>query len=781
MIKKITLIIACILTSMCVKAQVNTSNLLSEEKINQQLEIARKNGITADEIGMQKKILHQKLKQQNEAIVNGTYGQKTIQPPPHINTSPCTNPGFENGTSSDWTFFNGNINGVNLPCNTCPTSSWATINTVVNATSTIQGQCNNGIDIYSGLPVVAPGAGGGSYSLLLNDASAGGKIQKAQYSFIANAASNNYFTYQYAIVLQNGYHPMNEQAYFSVEMIDITTSSTITCSSYQQSVPTSGAIAGWSTAANNVYYKPWSSISVDLTPYIGDSIAVNFVVSDCSQGGHFGYAYIDAACGTSSNVNQITQSNPLCTGGGITTLQGPYGMSSYNWTGPVTGNSQNLVTGTAGTYTLSGTSATGCTTSNLYYTLTQLASAAPTVSVNASNDTICAASTTTLTASGADTYTWSDNETTSAISVSPTINTTYLVTGTDNTTGCVNTATQLIVIKQPLVYIGIASNTGYPCPGTPTTLTASGADTYTWSNSATTNSITVSPLVNSNYGVTGTDTITGCTNTGIIFITVAPANVFINYSVDSVCIGNSATFTAGGATTYTWSTGETTASITVSPTVTTTYSVIATGACANGANTDSITIKALMLPNVTISSTALCAATVTLTANGANTYAWNLGYTTSTIIVSTTYADVYSVTGTGTNMCIDTASISINGTSNNVIPFICMATTDSTTSYAYNYLVWDKTAYTNVDSFFVYRWDVVSTNYFKIGAVSVTALSRFKDTAFTIGGPNGGNPQYASWQYKLAILDSCGNISPLSPYHQTMFVQQNGANFTWNA
>jgi hypothetical protein len=117
----------------------------------------------------------------------------------------------------------------------------------------------------------------------------------------------------------------------------------------------------------------------------------------------------------------------------------------------------------------------------------------------------------------------------------------------------------------------------------------------------------------------------------------------------------------------------------------------------------------------------------------------------------------------------------------NESPVICMVTTDSATYYKYNVVCWDKTLYDNVDSFIVYRKDVISSTYLRIGAVSENSLSEFTDTAFNIGGPNGGNPQYSSWFYKLAIRDTCGNISDKSPYHQSMFVQEGGSNFSWNA
>ena len=118
---------------------------------------------------------------------------------------------------------------------------------------------------------------------------------------------------------------------------------------------------------------------------------------------------------------------------------------------------------------------------------------------------------------------------------------------------------------------------------------------------------------------------------------------------------------------------------------------------------------------------------------------------------------------------------------NVVAPHICMVTTDSITNYNYNIVYWDKTIYPNVDTFYVYRKDAISGNYFRIGAVSKYSLSQFTDTLFNIGGPNGGNPLYSSWMYKLSILDTCGFESPKSPYHQSMFVQQNGSNFSWNA
>ena len=118
------------------------------------------------------------------------------------------------------------------------------------------------------------------------------------------------------------------------------------------------------------------------------------------------------------------------------------------------------------------------------------------------------------------------------------------------------------------------------CKGSVATLSTSGAaTTYTWSNNLTAPSITVSPLVNSTYYVTG---ITGnCSTTQSIGLIVNPIPaVGASASKITICRFEPGNLTASGASSYSWSTGATTASIVVSPTVTTTYTL--TGTDNNG-------------------------------------------------------------------------------------------------------------------------------------------------------------------------------------------------------
>ena len=64
----------------------------------------------------------------------------------------------------------------------------------------------------------------------------------------------------------------------------------------------------------------------------------------------------------------------------------------------------------------------------------------PTIISSTSNSLICIGQSANLTASGAMSYTWNTSATTAAISVSPTVTTTYTVSGTD-INGCSNSST----------------------------------------------------------------------------------------------------------------------------------------------------------------------------------------------------------------------------------------------------------------------------------------------------------------------------------------------------
>lgn len=187
------------------------------------------------------------------------------------------------------------------------------------------------------------------------------------------------------------------------------------------------------------------------------------------------------------------------------------------------------------------------------------------------------------------------------------------------------------------------------------------------------------------------------------------------------------------------------------------------------------TIAIYSIPSVGANSAVICGGnSATLTATGATSYTWSSGQTTSSISVTPTITTNYTVTG-ATNGCSNTAvsAVVIPATS---APNICMVTTDSTSTN--NIIIWEKPISSKVDSFIVYR-EVTSGTYARIGGQKFSALSQFVDTVRSVG-PANGNPNIGTYRYKLQIKDSCGNLSPLSPYHNSIYFSGNTGTFTWN-
>ena len=112
-----------------------------------------------------------------------------------------------------------------------------------------------------------------------------------------------------------------------------------------------------------------------------------------------------------------------------------------------------------------------------------------------------------------------------------------------------------------------------------------------------------------------------------------------------------------------WSTGETTASITVSPHVTTEY-VVTVGSSTGCSDTDTVIVNVKDAPIANAGhDSAICKGQeVTLTATGGVSYLWSTGEATSTIIVSPHVTTEYGVVVTSENGCeaIDTVKVSVD-------------------------------------------------------------------------------------------------------------------------
>ncbi len=219
--------------------------------------------------------------------------------------------------------------------------------------------------------------------------------------------------------------------------------------------------------------------------------------------------------------------------------------------------------------------------------------AAPTNATPASNQTICATKSATLTATGTATLNWYSSSTstlslaTGGAYTTPTLSAgtyTYYAASTNTCSEGPRTAIIVSVNPSPV----ITANTGTVCSGQSFTFVPTGASTYTYvvggGNVQTPTIPAGLGTATVSYVINGTSAA-GCIGTGSASLTVNSLPSLTVVSTPSVlCIGQAAKLTVSGANTYTWSTGVNTTTISVSPTITTTYSVTgrnSTTGCSN--------------------------------------------------------------------------------------------------------------------------------------------------------------------------------------------------------
>ncbi|MBK9687024.1 MAG: hypothetical protein IPO65_04440 [Saprospiraceae bacterium] len=343
---------------------------------------------------------------------------------------------------------------------------------------------------------------------------------------------------------------------------------------------------------------------------------------------------------------------------------------TYLWSNGATTASTSVSPTVTTTYTVTVTDSKGCTSTDaVVVTVNPL----PSVDAGADRE-ICYGFSSTLIAVGSGgtpgyTYLWSNGATTASTSVSPTVTTTYTVTVTDSK-GCTSTDAVTVTVN-PLPSVDAGADREI-CYGFSSTLTAVGSGgtpgyTYLWNNGATTASTSVSPTVTTTYTVTVTDS-KGCTSTDAVVVTVNPLPE-VNAGPDvEICYGFSSTLTAIGSGgtpgyTYVWSNGATTASTSVSPLVTTTYTVTVTDT-KGCTSTDAVVVTVNPLPSVDAGADReICygfSSTLTAVGSGGTpgyTYLWSNGATTAITSVSPTVTTTYTVTVTDSKGCTSTDAV----------------------------------------------------------------------------------------------------------------------------
>jgi len=259
----------------------------------------------------------------------------------------------------------------------------------------------------------------------------------------------------------------------------------------------------------------------------------------------------------------ITAGGPttFCAGGNVSLSTGTF--TAYAWSSGG-GTAQNTTISIGGNVTVTVTDANGCqgTSAPTSITVNPLPSM-PTISAGGPTS-FCTGGSVVLTSNQTSGNVWSTTETTQAITVSTSGN--YTVTYTDGN-GCSATsnATTVNVSSSPAPTVQITGNITL-CQGDMVTLTSSPADTYLWSNGATTQSITVGTAGLYNVTVTNSDACNGTGQSSDVTVVVNPvptaAGAIGSQTGATVVFTNTST----GATSYTWNFGDLSSSSAVAPT-----------------------------------------------------------------------------------------------------------------------------------------------------------------------------------------------------------------------
>jgi gliding motility-associated-like protein len=622
----------------------------------------------------------------------------------------CNNIDFETGDLSGWNAYYGdnasgastnitNITGgpagaVTEAANDPLTSTIGFYNSQVGPNSSPDYQVSitsgsRGDALVPSVPVVSPF--GGHHSVMLGDSTLRNSgVAILSQTFLVSTSNAN-FTYQYAVFLGNPGHTYYQQPFFKIFFIDQVGDTIPFCGEY--TVVSGHGTQGFDSITYNdlllnetytMYYKNWTTVNVPLKKYIGQCITVVFESGDCSPGGHFGYAYIDASC---SPLEVLSSSQFFC-GQDSITLSGPAGESAYQWTGPTGGiisnnNTRNIQIDSAGTYTLVITPVTG-TSCNDTLTINIGKKPGPPPHPDFSADTVCVGMATSFTNKSnpinGGAFDWdfynigSYQDSTTNPTWTYNSQGTYTVKLHEEVNGCGMDTLITVVVDGPIT-ASFTDNSVCPKDTVFFTNTSVGPTSYEWNFGDPASGIQNSSTLTSPHHVydsTGTYNVTligknhSCIDTITESVVIFPGGINTLISPEKICSGNSVAITATGGAHYLWNTGATTATINVNPGTTAAYYCIIRNSygCLDTAF-DVVEVNPLPILTVCCDTSLTPAQSTQLEANGTGTFLWTPSYglncySCNDPVASPPFTTIYTVVATSDSGCSVSRTVTID-------------------------------------------------------------------------------------------------------------------------
>ena len=468
--------------------------------------------------------------------------------------------------------------------------------------------------------------------------------------------------------------------------VTVTPASSAVCLGQSVSLSASGAGPFSWTASSGT--APASVANVTMTPTTTTTYTVLSGTGTCTTS-----AVTTVSITLTPSISITPSLSTICSGQSSTLTAS--GSAPFNWSsssGPVFSTGATIIVFPSLTTTYSVIAGAGTCTSSAVATVS--IGTPPPTAITPTLSSVCFGQSVGLSASGTGPFTWIASTGTAPasaanVTVTPGSTTTYTVISGAGTCTSSAVATVSITLTPS---ISITPSISTICVGQSQALSASGAGPFVWTASsgtapASNASVTVIPLVTTTYTVLSG--VGSCTAQAVATVSIgATPAINITPSNSTICLGQSVSLSSTGAGPFTWtaSTGANPASaanVTVTPSATTTYTVLSgTGACTT---TAIATITTLITPTITItpSLTTICSAQNTsLSVSGGSVYAWTASTGSNplpndAIIVNPTTTTTYTVISgpaTCTSQAVATVSVVpvINPTISSSSPTVCI-------------------------------------------------------------------------------------------------------------
>lgn len=537
------------------------------------------------------------------------------------------NSDFELGNFTGWTASNGTWNRttgiITFTNNTITTGRQTMISNLYYDRYT----CGE-------LPSLPPD--GGKNVAKLGNNIKGGQVEQLRY-LLPVTEENALFIYKYAVVFEDPGHKHDEQPFFDVAVRDNYGQIIDSMCGYNHII-SGGNIPGFNTCMvydnptsttrdTVVRWKPWTTVAMDLTPYIGQTVLLEFTNADCRLGGHWSYAYMEARTGAMKINVQACESDS------IAILKAPEGFSSYLWSNGETTREIKVKLIEGDSYTCVMTSIPGCSVTLRAEIIIERLSVTPPIA------TICKGQGAELKASGADYYEWDKNLGLGAEkTVFPLTTTEYSVTGITKN-GCIAKGIAKVTVLEP-PQLTVQSNV--PCEGESLRLQAESNEqvSFSWRGPNAFESTNQNPTLpyssvamNGSYSVEATST-NGCKNSSTIQVTIKPKPDITTSHTNACEEGEVSLRVFPTGLSYNWqgpegftSTQQYITRTPVAPTMSGVYTVIGKNTY-NCYDTASFNLEVYPSPVAQFSHTTPCIGTgmkFTNLSTGASAYDWDFG------------------------------------------------------------------------------------------------------------------------------------------------------------